>query len=177
MPEIGEIRKGQEIGKHPGHKFIWQACNKCGKERWAQFKKGKPLSLRCLRCALKNIQRRGEASSGWKGGRFKRNDGYIRVHINRDDFFYSMASKQGYVFEHRLIMAKHLGRCLQSWEIVHHKKGVAKDDNRIKGLQLVQEMQHNQLTIIQNRIKHLEARVTLLEAENALLRGTNVAHL
>lgn len=160
MPEIGEIIRGREIGKSPSHKFIWHACEVCKKERWVEFWKNKPISLRCLPCAQKEIQRTGEASSVWKGGRFRRSDGYIQILLQPDDFFYPMAQKGGYVMEHRLIVAKALGRCLQPWEIVHHKRGFAKDDNRYpETLQLVQEMQHNQITIMENRIERLETKV------------------
>ena len=48
---------------------------------------------------------------------------YIRVKLKPSDWFYSMADARGYVLEHRLVMAKHLGRCLQAWEIVHHIDG------------------------------------------------------
>ena len=91
------------------------------------------------------------------------------IRLYPDDFFYPMAGSTGYVPEHRLVMAKSLGRNLHSWEIVHHKNGI-KDDNRLENLQLVQEMQHKQITVFEMEIARLKQRVTLLEADNILLR-------
>ncbi len=165
-PQLGEIKRGKDIGRGNNQKVIWVACAGCGRERWVQYKNGKPESERCMFCCNS-----GQKSPMWKGGKKRKgSSGYISVKLDRGDFFYSMADCKGYVGEHRLVMAKSLGRCLHRWEIVHHKNHI-RDDNRIENLQCVSDDRHRQITILERRIKYLEDRVTILEAENVLLKS------
>lgn len=181
MRELGEIEKATDIGYRGSAKHIWIACPDCGKERWAEYKvrTKQPTRLRCASCAAKLAHKRygslrGSNHPNWKGGKYKTELGYIRIWLPPDDFFYSMVSRQGYVYEHRLVMAKHLGRCLQPWEIVHHKRGYAKDDNRYpETLQLVMEGQHNQITIIEAKLDKLLEQNRELRQEIRLLRLEN----
>ena len=154
MAQVGEIRRGREIGhKSKYNKYIWHACIDCGKERWEILKRGNPLALRCHYCATRSTmytpemrmklsqKNTGAGHPFWKGGRRKHRDGYILVWLSPKDFFYPMVSTSSCVLEHRLVMAKHLGRCLHSWEYVHHKNGI-KDDNRIDNLELQTSSEH-----------------------------------
>jgi transposase len=80
-------------------------------------------------------QQLGEKHGNWKGGR-RIQDGHVLIRIYPDDPFYSMASN-GYVLEHRLVMAKKLGRLLRDEETVHHKDGNGLH-NKYRNLQLRQ---------------------------------------
>lgn len=112
----------------------------------------------------------GSANPRWKGGRIKRPDSYIDIKVYPDNFFYRMADHHGYVLEHRLVMAKHLHRCLLPWESVHHKNGI-RDDNRLENLELLpSSSKHYSITRLSREIKKLTTRVDNLEKENRLLR-------
>lgn len=70
--------------------------------------------------------------SGTRGGRTLTGNGYVRLRMPD----HPMADSTGYVMEHRLRMAEHLGRVLSSNEHVHHKNS-DRQDNRIDNLELL----------------------------------------
>ncbi|MEW5956636.1 MAG: HNH endonuclease signature motif containing protein [Chloroflexota bacterium] len=115
-------------------------CGNCGCERIvhaATFRKETYTGL-CLSCV-----NTGSGSNAWRGGRISDGHGYIRVKVYPDHPFYAtMATAAGYILEHRLVMAEHLGRPLENNEIVHHKNG-NKTDNRIENLELFVSFQEH----------------------------------
>jgi hypothetical protein len=98
----------------------------------------------------------------YKGGKWLTGNGYQIVLIYPDNPFFSMTAKgKGVgrpIQEHRLVMAKHLDRCIESWEQVHHKNGI-KIDNRIENLELVDNVGHSgfhrQVKALEKEIKEL----------------------
>ena len=83
---------------------------------------------------FKKDQNSKEKNINWKGGRYKQVKGYILILKPEHPF----ADKQGYVFEHRLVMEKYLGRYLHCKERIHHINEI-KDDNRIENFILFKD--------------------------------------
>lgn len=77
----------------------------------------------------------GSRVASWKGGRVGVAGGYLGVLVNAADPMASMRQSAGYVLEHRLVMARAMGRPLTPQESVHHING-DRQDNRIENLQL-----------------------------------------
>lgn len=173
MPRIGSIKPDREIGKgQKGSRYIYVACPNCNTTRWVRFLRGKPETTRCYDCAIKQvgIQNRGQNNPNWRGGKQKNSTDYISVKLqSEDDFFRPMTSKTGYVAEHRLIMAKHISRCLLSWEVVHHKNGI-RNDNRLENLRLVASGRcHISDSLLKAENKRLRNEVATLRAKVVLL--------
>lgn len=78
---------------------------------------------------------RGKRAHNWNGGRHINHDGYVIVWVDPDSEFAAMRPRNGYVLEHRLVMARKLGRALVGNENVHHLNGI-KDDNAPENLEL-----------------------------------------
>lgn len=166
--KVGTIRFGREIGKTVGSsahsRFILHACLDCGKERWVYLVRGKPVSLRCYSCRGK--LQRGSNCSSWRGGRSIEEDGYVLLLLPQDDPFFCMANQSRQVYEHRYVIAKKLGRPLESWEIVHHKgtrypmdSREDRQDNREENLELVSHLENIQIKLMSTRISQLEDQV------------------
>uniref|UniRef100_A0A6M3LZ09 Putative homing endonuclease n=1 Tax=viral metagenome TaxID=1070528 RepID=A0A6M3LZ09_9ZZZZ len=142
------------------YKFIYIICPDCGSKRWIR-----PCDIKSKRCSkCSSLYNLSKISKG--NGKFKLN-GYYVVKLIPDHPYFAMAFKNGYILEHRLIMAQQMGRLLTKNEIVHHR-----DRNKINNipdnLKLVTRYNHRETE--NNDIVELMNKVKNLEAENKRLR-------
>jgi ribosomal protein S27E len=168
----GDIKTPKELNftGHNKSKYIYAKCPNCGNLRWVQLKTVDKYK-KCKQCM--NRGKIKEKSGTWKGGRKINYAGYIMVRLYPDNPYYEMANTAGYVFEHRLVMAQQLGRCLKDWELVHHKginypinSILNKSDNVPENLKYIGlKGEHN--TLVEQIMSQKDARIKELEAELA----------
>ena len=145
----GKVKKG-------GSWYATMTCPSCSSTRLIQIVGGmlRRKQLLCQQCLRSDPTYRedrakehfGEKAHSWNGGR-RYSLGYIIVLLSPESPYFPMVKvadrrksngrlrTNGYVHEHRLVMAQHLGRCLHPLERVHHVNGI-RDDNRIENLRL-----------------------------------------
>lgn len=130
-------------------------CTICKKEFYvipARIKRSKHLycSLPCKHKGDKfripwnkgmaNPSMNGDKNYFWKGGKYTESRGYVLIY----SYDHPHKNINNYVYEHHLVMEKHLGRYLSPEERVHHIN-FNKSDNRIKNLKLFpSESKHQQ---------------------------------
>lgn len=178
------------------HAFCSHRCY-LEKIRWVNGQKGKevpcdwcgtmvyrtPGRLRRSKYNYCSMECLGSARADTKGTRYrgerrKLASGYIALHASKVPLEYgsmirdrSPSGRGGSILEHRLIMAMHLGRPLEEWEVVHHKNGV-KDDNSIENLELHGDHVHAGISVVEHkRIAELRRENRKLKAENAALQA------
>jgi len=84
-------------------------------------------------------KRKGKLHPKWKGGRKISSQGYILIHERE----HPNSFISGYMFEHRKIMEKHIGRYLSSKERVHHID-FDRQNNNIENLKLFKNKTEHQ---------------------------------
>ena len=176
-------KRASELGK-PTTKYRdpWyypHLCSNCGKQIWHKRKDIDHVCPECVYAVRKTAS--GKNHPNWKGGTYNHVDGYIYVQMLPDSPYYSMAQGRGYVLEHRLVVARKIGRALEAWEVVHHINGV-RTDNKEENLELLpSQLEHMPYNLLQAqlakqaiKIKLLEWRVKELEQGNPVpMRDTN----
>lgn len=110
---------------------------------------------------------KGENNPNWAGGAWTdRRSGYRLVNVDQlsatDKALLPTPAPREYL-EHRLVMARQIGRPLATSEHVHHTNGI-KGDNRPENLVLMDWAEHSR----DHRL--MERRLSKLEAENRKLR-------
>lgn len=141
---IGQIAGGKELNKRNcTNRFVYAACEGCGKGRWVRLLRGEPRNRACKSCAatirMQSVNCYGELNNSWKGGQC-RMEGYVFILKPS----HPRARADGYVKRAWLVLEEKLGRYLLPGSDVHHINGI-KDDDRPENVIELSHSQHSRL--------------------------------
>ena len=127
---------GKPIYRRP-HKLKKNPVRFCSRKCWSVENRKRDVShLRAPEVIEKRRQTilANPERYQWGSGRYiEPGKGYVMVRCPPE--YKAMGRQNNYVLEHRLVMAKHLGRLLEPGEVVHHLNSDL-EDNRIENLRL-----------------------------------------
>jgi len=131
--------------ENKGSKFIAKICN-CSCSTVLSRLRSFDIPIKKFSEGIRNIPK-GEAHCNWNGGFWINSDGYIKVAKPKDH-----PCKSRYVFLHRLIIEKKIGRYLEQTEVIHHKDG-NKQNNAEENLELfLNQSKHAKEGLVSRRI-------------------------
>lgn len=90
--------------------------------------------------------RKGADNHMWRGGRSVASNGYVLIRKPE----HPLADTRGYVYEHRLVAERMIGRALQPGEQIHHKDG-NKQNNHPDNLQVMPSIHHHR---VEHRVRN-----------------------
>ena len=120
-----------------------------------QKKKRKKLSSKDCKAISERLK--GSHNPRWNEGKYINKGGYVFIRSHDHPY----ADVRGYVFEHRLVMEKHIGRHLLPTEIVHHIDGNVRN-NTIENLMLYS-----------SHAVHMKEHMLKIHAQRREQNGTN----
>lgn len=123
-------------GEKPGRNHPTGTCPQCGKT--FQARDYRPRTFCSSKCWGLSRRRPPKWTTFVKVDlekvltRLRRKGQYVAVYLPQ----HPVATRNGEILVHRLVVEQHIGRYLDRSEMVHHRNAV-KDDNRIENLQIV----------------------------------------
>jgi hypothetical protein len=134
-PAPGDERRGAEIGRTQRAIFKWWPCETCGTCRWVRRNMlDAHRFCRACRATHTGAKLRGRRREGTRTSRITAS-GYRAIKPPDDWKWPEMVQADGWILEHRVVMALVLGRPLSRTENVHHING-RRTDNRRANLEL-----------------------------------------